>query len=366
MKKNFLFTNLKSDFAAGLVVFLVALPLCLGIAMASGAPLFSGIIAGVVGGIVVGFLSQSHVSVSGPAAGLTAIIITAISALGSFETFLMAVVLAGAIQLSLGLLKAGTISNYFPSNVIEGMLAGIGVIIFLQQIPIALGSDIEVGTGLAIFSDLIASFQDVKPGIIIITVVSLTVLIAWENIAFLKKMKLVPGALVAVILGIAVNELFLLTGSSLVVTSNYLVSLPVPRSVDDFKSIVITPNFAGISNPEVWMVAVTIAIVASIESLLCIEASERLDPMKRFTSTNTELKAQGIGNMISGLLGGLAMTSVVVRTSANINAGAKSKMAAIIHGFLLLVSVLSIPLLINKIPMATLAAILLIIGFKLA
>lgn len=366
MKNNFLFTNLKSDFAAGLVVFLVALPLCLGIAMASGAPLFSGIIAGVVGGIVVGFLSQSHVSVSGPAAGLTAIIITAISGLGSFETFLTAVVLAGAIQLSLGLLKAGTISNYFPSNVIEGMLAGIGVIIFLQQIPIALGSDIEVGTGLALFSDLIASFQDVKPGIIIITVVSLTVLIVWENIAFLKKMKLIPGALVAVILGIAVNELFLLTGSSLVVTSNYLVSLPVPRSVDDFKSIVITPNFAGISNPEVWMVAVTIAIVASIESLLCIEASERLDPMKRFTSTNTELKAQGIGNMISGLLGGLAMTSVVVRTSANINAGAKSKMATIIHGFLLLVSVLSIPLLINKIPMATLAAILLIIGFKLA
>lgn len=365
MKNNILFTNLKSDFAAGLVVFLVALPLCLGIALASGAPLFSGIIAGVIGGTVIGFLSQSHVSVSGPAAGLTAIVFVAISSMG-FEVFLTAVFLAGAIQLIMGIFSAGTISNYFPSNVIEGMLAGIGIIIFLKQVPYALGADVEVGTGLAIFGDLFASFQGIKPGILIITAISLVVLIAWENVSFLRKLKLVPGALIAVALGVLINEVFILTGSSLAVTGKYLVSLPVPTSIDDLKGIIVSPDFGAIVNPDVWVVAVTLAIVASIESLLCIEASERMDPLKRFTSTNVELKAQGIGNMISGLIGGLPMTSVVVRTSANINAGAKSKMSAIIHGFFLLISVLSIPALLNKIPMATLAAILLIIGYKLA
>ncbi|MEX2595144.1 MAG: SulP family inorganic anion transporter [Anditalea sp.] len=365
MKNNNLFAHLKSDFASGLVVFLVALPLCLGIAMASGAPLFSGIITGIIGGIVVGFLSQSHVSVSGPAAGLTAIVFVAISNLG-FEAFLTAVVIGGALQLVLGIMKAGTISNYFPSNVIGGMLAGIGVIIFLQQIPVALGSDVELGAGFAIFTDILASFQDVQPGIVIITVVSLLVLMAWEKFPFLKKLKLVPGALIAVVLGIGINEIFILSGSSLAVSQNYLVSLPVPSSLEEFKSVLITPNLAAVTNPNVWVVAVTITIVASIESLLCIEATERMDPLKRFTSTNMELKAQGIGNLISGFLGGLPMTCVVVRSTANIDAGAKSKMSAIFHGLFLLISVLSIPLLLNKIPMATLAAILLLIGYKLA
>src|SRR5690606_15067897 len=229
MKNNHLFVNLKSDLASGLVVFLVALPLCLGIALASGAPLFSGIITGIIGGIVVGFLSQSHVSVSGPAAGLTAIVFVAISDLG-FEVFLVAVFLAGAMQLLLGIVKAGTISNYFPSNVIEGMLAGIGIIIFIQQIPHALGSGVEINPGFAIFADVMAAFQDVQPGVIIIAVTALMVLLAWDHVSFLKKLKLVPGALVAVLLGVGINELFILLGSPLAVTSDYLVNLPIPNS----------------------------------------------------------------------------------------------------------------------------------------
>jgi len=365
MKSNNLFAHLKSDVASGLVVFLVALPLCLGIALASGAPLFSGIITGIIGGIVVGFLSQSHISVSGPAAGLTAIVFVAIADLG-YESFLVAVILAGAMQLLLGLMNAGTISNYFPSNVIEGMLAGIGVIIFIQQIPLALGSDVEISSGLGIFADIFAAFQDIRPGILIVTVASLAVLITWQKIPTLKKLKLVPGALVAVVMGIVINGIFILTDSSLAVTSEYLVSLPVPKSIDEFKGIFVSPSYEAIFNPGVWIVAITITIVASIETLLCIEATEKLDPLKRFVNTNVELKAQGVGNMISGLLGGLPMTSVVVRSSANASAGAKTKMSTIIHGLFLIISVLSIPTLLNKIPMATLAAILLTIGYKLA
>lgn len=376
MSKKFnLFAHLKSDFSSGLVVFLVALPLCLGIAMASGAPLFSGIIAGIVGGLIVGYLSDSHVSVTGPAAGLTAIVVMAIATLGSFEVFLTAVFLAGIIQMILGFLKAGAISNYFPNNVIEGMLAGIGIIIFLKQIPKALGSDVEVGSGLAIFTDLAASFSQVQTGVIIITLISLAIIIVWDKIKVLKKIKMLPSALVAVLVGTVINEIFIRTGSPLAVTSKYLVELPVVKSFEDFKGIFILPdflnfsegmNFSSLLNKEVWTVAITIAVVASIETLLCIEASDRLDPHKRFTDTNLELKAQGIGNFVSSLLGGLPMTSVVVRSSANVNAGARTKMSAIIHGFLLLVSVLSIPFLLNKIPLATLAAILLIIGYKLA
>jgi MFS superfamily sulfate permease-like transporter len=375
MKKTNLFKYLKSDFPAGLVVFLVALPLCLGIAMASGAPLFSGIIAGIVGGIIVGYLSDSHVSVTGPAAGLTAIVITAIATLGSFETFLTAVFIAGLIQLFIGFLKAGAISNYFPNNVIEGMLAGIGIIIFLKQIPKALGADVEVGSGWAIFSDLAQAFTQIQPGVVLIASLSLVIILIWDKIHFLKNIKLLPSALVAVLIGTFLNEIFILTGSSLAITNNYLVELPVITSWDDFKGILILPdflnfsqgfNFSSFYNKEVWTVAVTIAIVASIETLLCIEASDRLDPHKRFTDTNLELKAQGIGNLVSSLLGGLPMTSVVVRSSANVNAGSRTKMSAIIHGILLLMSVLSIPFLLNKIPLATLAAILLVIGYKLA
>ncbi len=375
MTKNInLFANLKSDFASGLVVFLVALPLCLGIALASGAPLFSGIISGVIGGIIVGYLSQSHISVSGPAAGLTAIVLTAITDLGSFNTFLLAVLIAGLIQLALGFIKAGTISNFFPTNVIEGMLAGIGVIIILKQIPHAFGYDPDFEGDLSFiqvdgqntFSELFSIINHVQLGSIIIALVSLGILIFWNKIDFLKKIKLVPPALVAVIISILLNEFFIQSGSSLAIIKEHLVSLPVPTTLEEFKNIIVTPDFASISNSKVWIVAITIAVVASIETLLCIEASDRMDVQKRYTDTNVELKAQGIGNIVSSLLGGLPMTSVVVRTTANNTAGAKSKMSSIIHGILLLVSVLAIPSILNKIPLATLAAVLLLVGYKLA
>ncbi|MCR4032473.1 MULTISPECIES: SulP family inorganic anion transporter [Flavobacterium] len=373
-KKINLFANLKSDFASGLVVFLVALPLCLGIAMASGAPLFSGIIAGVVGGIVVGYLSQSHISVSGPAAGLTAIILTAITDLGAFDVFLMSVFIAGLIQLALGFLKAGSISNYFPTNVIEGMLAGIGIIIILKQIPHAFGYDADFegdqafiqNDGSNSFSFLFDVLNHIHLGAVVVSAVSLVILLAWDKVSFLKRIKLVPGALVAVILGVVLNEIFVSTGSPLAIAKEHLVSLPVPKSFDEFKSIIITPNFAAVSNPQVWVVAITIAIVASIETLLCIEATDRMDVQKRYTNTNVELRAQGVGNIVSSLLGGLPMTSVVVRSSANNNAGAKSKLSAIIHGVLLLISVLAIPTILNKIPLATLATVLILVGYKLA
>lgn len=373
-KKINLFANLKSDFASGLVVFLVALPLCLGIALASGAPLFSGIIAGVVGGIVVGYLSKSHISVSGPAAGLTAIVLTAITDLGAFNIFLTAVVLAGVMQLLLGFIKAGSISNYFPTNVIEGMLAGIGVIIILKQIPHAFGYDPDfVGDeaffqsdGQNTFSELFQVFNHIQLGSILITLVSLAILILWNKVEFLKKIKLIPPALVAVIVSIILNEFFIQSSSNFAILKEHLVSLPVPTSLEEFKNIIITPDFSALSNSKVWIVGITIAVVASIETLLCIEAADRMDAQKRYTDTNVELKAQGIGNILSGFIGGLPMTSVVVRTSANNAAGAKSKMSAIIHGLLLLISVLAIPIILNKIPLATLAAVLLLVGYKLA
>lgn len=373
-KKNNFFTNFKSDFSAGLVVFLVALPLCLGIAMASGAPLFSGIISGIVGGVVVGYLSTSHLSVSGPAAGLTAIVLTAITDLGAFDIFLTAVFIAGIIQFILGLIKAGSISNYFPTNVIEGMLAGIGVIIILKQIPHAFGYDKDFEGNLAFlqpdsentFSELFHLIGHVQVGSIIISSLSLFVLIAWTKFEFLKKIKLVPPALVAVIVSILLNEFFIISGSDFSILNDNMVNLPVPNSFEEFKNIFILPNFSALLNTQVWIVGITIAVVASIETLLCIEASDRMDEQKRFTDTNIELKAQGIGNIISSLLGGLPMTSVVVRTSANHTAGAKSKLATIIHGLLLSVCVFSIPMILNKIPLSTLAAVLLLVGYKLA
>jgi MFS superfamily sulfate permease-like transporter len=373
-KKINLFSNLKSDFASGLVVFLVALPLCLGIALASGAPLFSGIISGIVGGVIVGYLSQSHLSVSGPAAGLTAIVLTAITDLGSFNVFLLAVLLAGLIQLILGFIKAGSISNYFPNNVIEGMLAGIGVIIILKQIPHAFGYDPDFEgdesffqpDGQNTFSEIFNIFDHIQLGSIVIAAISLAILILWNKVDVLRKIKLIPAALVAVIVSILLNEFFIQSGSNLAIVKEHLVRLPVPTTLVEFKNIIITPDFTAISNSKVWIIAITIAIVASIETLLCIEASDRMDAIKRYTNTNVELKAQGIGNILSSLIGGLPMTSVVVRTTANNTAGAKSKMSAIIHGVLLLVSVLAIPTVLNKIPLATLAAVLLLVGYKLA
>ena len=371
-KSQSLFGGIKENFPSGLVVFLVALPLCLGIALASGAPPLSGIIAGIVGGIVVGSISNSNISVSGPAAGLTAIVLVAITDIGAFELFLCAGIIAGVIQLILGFIRAGSISNYFPNNVIEGMLAGIGIIIILKQLSHAVGFDkdyeghqslFDNGFNMSYFTELFAA---IHPGAIVVTLVSMGILLAWDNVTALKRLKLLPGALVAVIAGILMNEFFKLSGSSLAISPEHLVTLPVPTTLDEFKNLITFPDFNGFTNPKVWITGATIAIVASIETLLCIEASDRLDVRRRITDTNLELKAQGIGNLISSFIGGLPMTSVVVRSSANASAGATSKVSAIIHGVLLLICVLTIPVILNLIPLATLAAVLILVGYKLA
>lgn len=368
--------GIKENFPSGVVVFLVALPLCLGIALASGAPPLSGVIAGIIGGLVIGYLSNSNISVSGPAAGLAAIVLSGITELGAFELFLCAGLIAGIIQLVLGFFKAGSISNYFPNSVIEGMLAGIGLIIIIKQIPHALGYDAASFSSEKIFEDgynlssmgeyLSGMGSSVHLGAIVVTAVSLAILIIWDKVPAFKKLKLLPGALVAVIVGILLNELFKLSGSSLAITEKHLVTLPVPKSAQDFAALVTFPDLAGFMNPQVWIIGATIAIVASIETLLCIEASDRLDTHRRITDTNRELRAQGIGNLVSSAIGGLPITSVVVRSSANANAGATSKMSTIIHGILLLICVLTIPFLLNMIPLATLAAVLLLVGYKLA
>lgn len=373
MKKAIsVYGGIKENFPSGLVVFLVALPLCLGIALASGAPPLSGIIAGIIGGLVVGSLSNSNISVTGPAAGLTAIVLTAITDLGAFELFLCAGMVAGLIQLVLGFLKAGSISNYFPNNVIEGMLAGIGVIIILKQIPHALGIDDDFMGYQSLFAGgfnanyFTALFSNLHWGATLVTSVSIGILLIWDKIPVLKKMKMLPGALVAVTAGILLNYIFTISGSSLAISSSHLVSLPVPQSTADFKNMITLPDFQGFLNPQVWIVGATIAIVASIETLLCIEASDRLDAHRRITDTNLELRAQGVGNLLSSLIGGLPMTSVVVRSSANANAGATSKTSSMIHGAILLICVLSIPFILNLIPLATLAAVLILVGYKLA
>ncbi|MDO4227567.1 SulP family inorganic anion transporter [Neisseria sp.] len=349
---------LKSNFASGLVVFLVALPLCLGIALASGAPPLSGIISGIVGGIIVGFLSTSHISVSGPAAGLAAIILAAVTQLGSFELFLCAALVAGILQLALGFLRAGSIAEYIPASVIEGMLAGIGIIIIAKQLPYALGSSGSI-TDAAVFSHI-------HMGSLLVAAVSMAILIGWDNIPALKKIKALPAALIAVAAGIVMNEIFIATGSNFAIPANQLVQLPVPHTLQEFAGLITFPDFSGFGNSYVWITGITIAIVASIETLLCIEASDRLDTRRRITDTNQELRAQGIGNIACSLIGGLPMTSVIVRSSANANAGATHKLSTIIHGLLLLVCVLLIPVLLNKIPLATLAAVLLLVGYKLA
>lgn len=371
-KTKTLMGGIKENLPSGLVVFLVALPLCLGIASASGAPALSGIIAGIVGGIIVGFISNSNISVSGPAAGLTTIVLNAITDLGAFDLFLCAGIIAGVMQLVLGFVRAGSISNYFPNNVIEGMLAAIGIIIILKQLPHAVGFDkdfegnetlFDKGINFNYFTEALSAIQ---PGAVLITLISVGILILWDKIPTLKRLKILPAALVAVAAGILINEFFKMSGSSLTIEKQHLVSLPVPQNLADFKNLITFPDFSGFTNYNVWLAGATIAIVASIETLLCIEASDRLDMQKRITDTNLELKAQGIGNLVSSFIGGLPMTSVVVRSSANANAGATTKASTIIHGVLLLICVLSIPMVLNKIPLATLAAVLIIVGYRLA
>ncbi|MCK7558646.1 SulP family inorganic anion transporter [Chitinophaga sedimenti] len=364
MNKTSPFSNVKGDLSSGLVVFLIAVPLCLGIALASGAPLFSGMIAGIVGGIVVGSLSGSNLSVSGPAAGLTTIVLAAIGTLGSFDVFLMAVVLAGAMQLLLGILRAGSIASYFPSNVITGMLTAIGITIVLKQIPHALGYDknAEVDEGYTVQA-LIDMVGNIHPGAVIITLISIAILLYWNKIPVVK---VVPAALVAVLVGIGMNAIFLSTGSSLgIVAQEHLVSLPVATDFNGFPGLFTLPDFSSIFSSKVIISAATIAAVASIETLLNVEATDKLDPQKRHSPPNRELMAQGIGNMVSGMIGGLPITSVIVRSSANINAGGRTKLATVTHGILLLVCATFIPFILNLIPLATLAAVLLVTGYKL-
>lgn len=357
--------DMKYDFPSSVVVFLVALPLCLGIAMASGAPLFAGILTGIIGGLVVASISKSPLSVSGPAAGLTVIVLGSIEKLGAYETFLLAVVIAGIIQLILGIIKAGMIGNYFPSAVILGMLAAIGITIIMKQIPLALGMveahafEIDNGGGVAAFTDTILS--QINWGATCICLFSLVLLIYWPKI---KGANRVPAPLVVVLVGIALSQIF--QGGTMHLTANHYVEIPVVSSFSELTGLFIFPDFSQILNKDVWIVAITIAIIASLETLLSIEAIDKLDPFKRNTPTNRELMAQGIGNFSSGLLGGLPLTSVIVRSSANVQAGGRTRQSAMLHGIWLLVALLAIPKLINMIPLACLAAILLHTGYKLA
>ena len=370
-----MFNNLKNDLPASIVVFFVALPLCLGIALASGAPLISGLIAGVVGGIVVGALSGSQVGVTGPAAGLAAIVLVAITDLGGFDNFLLAVVLAGVIQLILGALRAGVIGYYFPSSVIKGMLTGIGIIIILKQIPHFFGYDADPEGDFAFFqvdgentfSALLSTFENVSTGATLIACVAMAILLLWE-LVLTKKAKifqLIQGPLVAVVVGI-IYFAIMGTSGNLGISFDHLVNVPMAKDTASFLDQITFPNYDAITNPKIWVVALTVAIVASLETLLCIEATDKMDPQKRVTPTNRELLAQGTGNMLSGFLGGLPVTQVIVRSSANIQSGARTKLSAIVHGILLLFFVMLFPQLLNMIPLSVLAAILFTVGYKLA
>lgn len=367
--------NLNSDIPASIVVFLVAIPLCLGIALASGAPLFSGLIAGIVGGIVVGGISQSSIGVSGPAAGLAVIVLDAIHDLGSFEIFLVAVILAGLIQLTIGFLKGGIIAYYFPSAVISGMLAGIGVIIFLKQIPHAFGYDKDpIGDFEFIqldhentFSELLNMINHISPGAVVVTVVSLAILLIWETKLFKKQaiLKLIPGPLIAVLAGVIIGISFP-ADSIYALKPEQLVQIPVSDSMTEFFGNFTFPDWSALSNGNTYLIAVIIAVVASLETLLSVEATDKLDTFKRVTPTNRELKAQGVGNIVSGLIGGLPVTQVIVRSSANAQSGGRTKASAFIHGILIVISIITIPKILNLIPLATLAAVLLVVGYKLA
>lgn len=368
------FSHLGSDFPASLVVFLVAVPLCLGIALASGAPLFSGIIAGIVGGIVVALISKSQLGVSGPAAGLAVIVLTAIGDMGSFENFLAAVVIAGIFQVLLGVFKTGVFAYYLPSSVIKGMLSGIGLIIILKQIPHAFGYDADPegdldfiqSDGHNTFTELFYAWENITPGALVISMLGLAILILWEQ-PFVKKFsftKILNGPLLAVATGIGLNvffdgnEFFSLHGE-------HVVSIPVNDSIQAFFGQFTSPNFAMLTESKTYTVALTIAIVASIETLLSVEATDKMDPERRITPTNRELIAQGVGNSVSGLIGGLPITQVIVRSSANIQSGGKTRASAFFHGIMLLVCVMAIPQVLNLIPLASLAAVLLVVGYKL-
>jgi MFS superfamily sulfate permease-like transporter len=365
--------NWRSDIPSGIVLALVALPLCLGIAVASGAPPSSGIIAGVVGALVVGRLSGSELQVSGPAAGLAAIVVGAISQLGSFQAFLVAVVLAGLIQVVLGIARAGIIGYYFPSSVVKGMLAAIGVVLILKQLPHAFGyaADFEGSesfaqtAGQTTFSAIRAAIEQPRLGAVFITLFSLTILALWHTDSF-KRLRVVPAPLVVVIAAIAINALFKSALPELWLSGSNLVTLPVIQSAGGIGALFAFPDWSVLARADLYLVALTIAAVASLETLLSLEATDKIDPVKREAPPNRELIAQGIGNTISGLVGGLPITGVIVRSAANIDAGARSRWSNIMHGMLLLVSIVSIPTLLNQIPLAAIAAILLHTGYRLS
>ncbi len=363
----------RADFPASIVVFLVALPLCLGIALASGAPLFAGIIAGVIGGLVVAPISGSALMVSGPAAGLTAIVLAAITQLGDYRAFLVAVVLGGVLQVVLATARAGIIGYYFPSSVIKGMLSAIGIVLILKQFPHAVGYDADAmgnesfrqtteGTTFSALGDALATLQH---GAVVVSMLALVILFSWSKTP-LAKVKLLPAPLVAVLLGLGLNALFAIAAPGLVIEASHLVALPVPTSGAEWAAQFTTPLWSAISNPAVWRIGVTLGIVASLETLLSLEATDKMDPYKREAPPNRELVAQGVGNIASGVLGGLPLTGVIVRSAANVGAGARTRWSAILHSVLLTLAVVSIPALLNRIPLAALAAILLHTGWKLA
>ncbi|AUX46668.1 membrane protein [Sorangium cellulosum] len=364
--------NLKFDIPSGVVVFLVALPLCLGIALASGAPLLSGIVAGIVGGLVIPLVSRSQLSVSGPAAGLAAIVLTGITQLRSFEAFALAVVIGGVLQLGLGLLRAGAISHFFPSSVIKGMLAAIGVLLILKQLPHAVGFDKDnfasesfKADGGNTFSMLGQAMQSIEWGAFILSALSLAILVGWEKSRF-AKISWLPAPLVAVLFAVMGNELFRAAVPSLALDQKHLVTLPIGEGSQGLLSALQLPDWSAITRPEVWVLGVTLAIVASLETLLNLEAVDRIDPWRRKSPPNRELVAQGLGNMVSGFAGGLPVTSVIVRSSANVNSGARTRISAFVHGALLLLAVVFAAGLLARIPLACLAAILLATGYKLA
>lgn len=368
--------SLRQDIPAGIVVFFVAVPLCLGIALASGAPLFSGLIAGIVGGLVVGTLSGSPLGVSGPAAGLAVIVMQAIQDLGSFEAFLVAVVLSGLLQIGLGVLRAGVLAYFFPSAVIKGMLAGIGLVIILKQIPHALGWDADPEgdfsfwqpDGETTFSELLRATEHLEPAALLVSSVALAILLLWEKVLAprWKIFQLVQGPIVAVAFGVGYQLVTRRLAPEWALGPEHLVQVPVADSLSQVVSFMSFPDWSHLGNPAVYVTAVTLAIVASLETLLCVEATDKLDPAKRVTPTNRELLAQGSGNLLAGLIGGIPVTQVIVRSSTNIQAGAASKRSAILHGLLLLIFTIFLPTILNLIPLAVLASILLTVGYKLA
>ena len=361
------------DFVSGLVVFLVALPLCLGIALASDAPLFSGILTGILGGIVVGLLSGSHTSVSGPAAGLTAVVAAQIASLGSFQGLLCAIFLSGVMQLAMGIARAGFIAAFFPSSVIKGLLAAIGAILILKQTPHLFGHDpdpigemaFQQQDGQTTFSELIATMFDVQPGAAMIGIISLFMLLAWDRIKLLKRSG-VPAPLIVVVFGAVLNSIWQASSSDWAINKSHLVQVPVAGDLKEAIGLLTFPDWSFLSNPATYTAAFTLAIVASLETLLNLEAVDRIDPVGRHSPPNRELLAQGVGNILSGLIGGLPMTSVIVRSSVNINAKNSSRWSAVFHGFLLIGTVLFAPGMLNSIPLACLAAILITTGLKLA